>query len=55
MATNSEFITSIEALLAVAKTYNIEEPDRLTRVKMLSMLEDLHYQLEVSEMFCNNV
>jgi hypothetical protein len=46
MPTNASFVASIEALLAAAKSYDAERPDRLARVTMLGMVEDLHYQLE---------
>ena len=46
MSANAKFVASIEALLAAAKGYNVEEPDHVTRVDMLGQLEALHYQLE---------
>ena len=49
MASNAEFIASIEALLAAAKSYNVDEPDRIARANMLAMVEDLHYKLEAPE------
>jgi hypothetical protein len=49
MSTNAEFIASIEALLAAAKSYNVEQPDRVARANMLGMVEDLHYKLESPE------
>jgi hypothetical protein len=49
MSTNAEFIASIEALLAAAKSYDVEHPDRVARANMLGMVEALHYQLEAPE------
>lgn len=46
MSTKPDLIASIEALLAAAKNYNVDQPDRLTRIKMLSMVQALHYELE---------
>lgn len=46
MPNNTELIASIETLLAVAKAYDVEKPDRVTRAKMLGIVEGLHYQLE---------
>ncbi|KUJ18938.1 o-methyltransferase-like protein [Mollisia scopiformis] len=46
MSTNGELVASIEALLAEAKSYNEEQPDRVVRAKMLGMVEALHYRLE---------
>jgi hypothetical protein len=49
MPSNAEFITSIEALLAKAKSYDVERPDHVARVEMLGMVQELHYQLESPE------
>ncbi|PMD66568.1 o-methyltransferas-like protein [Hyaloscypha bicolor E] len=49
MLSNAELIASIEALLAKAKSYDVEKPDRLARVEMLGMVDALHYQLESPE------
>jgi len=49
MSSNAELIASIEALLAKAKSYDVEKPDRLARVEMLGMVDALHYQLESPE------
>lgn len=43
---NTELIASIEALLAEAKSYDEENPDRVVRAKMLEMVEALRYRLE---------
>jgi hypothetical protein len=49
MPSNAELIASIEALLAAAKSYDVERPDRVARTNMLDMVEKLHYQLEAPE------
>ena len=49
MPSNKELVASIEALLAAAKSYDVEKPDRLTRVEMLGRVQALHYQLEAPE------
>lgn len=49
MSSNKEFVASIEALLAAAKSYDVEKPDRLARVGMLGRVQALHYQLEAPE------
>jgi hypothetical protein len=49
MLSNTDFIASIEALLAKAKSYDVEKPDRLVRVKMLGIVQELHYHLESPE------
>jgi hypothetical protein len=49
MSSNAELIASIEALLAKAKSYDVEKPNRLARVEMLGMVDALHYQLESPE------
>jgi hypothetical protein len=46
---SNDLIASIEALLAKAKSYDVEKPDRVARVEMLGMVEGLHYQLEAPE------
>jgi hypothetical protein len=49
MSSSAEFVASIEALLAAAKSYDVETPDRVARVEMLGMVQALHYQLEAPE------
>ena len=49
MSSNAKLVASIEALLAVAKSYNVEQPDRVKRANMLGMVDSLHYQLEAPE------
>jgi hypothetical protein len=49
MSSDAEFVASIEALLAAAKSYDVEKPDRVARVEMLGMVQALHYQLEAPE------
>ena len=49
MSLNADLVASIEALLAVAKSYNVKQPDRVARANMLEMAEDLHYKLEAPE------
>jgi hypothetical protein len=49
MSSNAEFVASIEALLTKAKSYDVEKPDRLARVEMLGLVQELHYRLESPE------
>jgi hypothetical protein len=49
MSSNAELVASIEALLVAAKSYNVEQPDRVARANMLGIVESLHYQLEAPE------
>ncbi|KAN0115172.1 o-methyltransferase-like protein [Hyaloscypha variabilis] len=49
MSTKSELIVSIEALLAAAKSYDVDKTDHVARVEMLGMVDALHYQLETPE------
>jgi len=45
-STNKSFIAEIEALLAQAKSYDVQNPSNLTRLDLLSKVEALHYQLD---------
>jgi hypothetical protein len=46
MSCNTKLVASIEDLLAAAKTYNVEQPDHHARLKMLEIVQALHYELE---------
>lgn len=46
MPSNSKLVADIEALLATAKTYDVDHPDRLTRLDLMGRIEALHYQLD---------
>ncbi len=47
---HADLVTSIEALLAAARSYNAEHSDgAVQRAQMLGMVESLHYQLEAPE------
>ena len=46
MPANAKLISDIEALLAVAKSYNEEQPDPLIQLDLLGKVEDLHYRLD---------
>jgi hypothetical protein len=49
MSPNTDLVSAIEALLTEAKSYNEENPDRVTRASMLEKVEALHYRLESPE------
>ena len=49
MAPNAELVAPIEALLAAAKSYDVEKPEYVARANMLEMVDALHYQLETPE------
>jgi len=46
MSSNPELIADIESLLAAARSYSADSPDRPARLDLLAKLEALHYQLE---------
>lgn len=46
MSPNSIIVRDIEALLATAKTYDVENPDRAIRLALLEKVEALHRKLD---------
>jgi hypothetical protein len=46
MTTNSKLVSDIEALLEVAKTYDVEKADRTTKLDLMAKIEALHTDLD---------
>ncbi|RDW82554.1 O-methyltransferas-like protein [Coleophoma cylindrospora] len=46
MSSNPDIVGDIEALLATAKSYDVKNPDRATRLDLIEKLEALHHKLD---------
>ena len=46
MSTGTNLIADIEALLAAAKSCDVEQMDELTRLDLLGKVENIHTQLD---------